>query len=1275
MASQSKNLLLNLIVNAVDKAAPVLTNIKTALDGMQSSARNASQAASNAGKNIEAGLKQAATVADNLKKRLDSVSTTLAGVGASLAGAGAALGVPLIQATKTAADFENEMNKLRAAGEIDINTTEGQKQFEALTNKARELGKEGQYSASEVAQAMTELTKAGFRTEEVLSSIGPALNLAFAEGRSTKETAEDLVKVLAGFGLGADQAARATDVLSKTSLATTTSMAGLVEGLKYVSSLASNVGMSLEETTAYLGIFAQKGIDASMAGTGLRRLLGDLSNPTGDARAALAQLGVQVAKNADGSVNLTQTFERLAKSGLSTANAFKIFGDQGGNVAVVATKNLDAIKALTRENDNAAGSLAKFVATIREGLLPSWNQFKKTLGDVGIQLAGPFLQALKGALDGVSSFLRGISEFAKEHPAMAKFFGIFAAGAAALITAAGTAALAIAGLAFTFGNLARAVTATNIASIGPALLASIPSWTAITAAVTSFGTTLSGLGAGIAAFAAGPAVLIAGSIVAILATVAGAYKILSDRAEAAEIQAETLKRSQADLNRAIAEGFDPNKAIQGVSGAALTADPYVDLLSRRRQAVADFVGWNEKLTQAREADAQSWGLGKSAETETAEKSVALARQNLNVITQEINARIDQKSAVEGVGQSLRDNADATKEEIKTSEQLLQLARDRAEIEVKLIQESVKTKEDSFKLELEQAKVRINETIRDESQAQQAISALVADSSQKRIALAEQEYIQLRMAREKGFAEQRAALEAQIAAGEKVADALKGLQDLEKQRTESQIADSRKLTQAVVSELNTQLAAKDEQVKKVKTLEGQLRDEQRASVEALRQVSDANMTEFSKLQAHIGDVNTKLQEAVKLAPSMPEKALELFKQVRTESAGLVQNIEQFNDKLRNAANAGQDALRKVNAYGLQGIDRYKSEISDIELALERANDALKGGRFGEAENLYKSVMSAAQGLPGNAVKTGNAEQDAANLEAAKADARILIQIASGGMNDAIKIQKAQAEETNRQAKANIETAQKAIENLIRAQIDSANQLINALNANTEALQGRLGQTPGQTGQPGQLDTGQGAASGTADLSSAVQSGVQNALGGSGSGSSNLPGYNPTVSGQSGQPDYSSSLMPSERSNPLLDIQLAQTDKLLAQSQSESATMNARMDALKYLESQAGIVDSREQRGYTSGALGSSVFDNLSGIIQGIQGNIQQQAQQTLDKMSSSTSPKAIESTMDKVHESLTKAGETFLQGAGEAVNKLNEALWKVEILVSDNRANLGSVKRV
>ena len=86
------------------------------------------------------------------------------------------LTAPVVSAVKVFSNFDDQM---RLAGAV-IGTTG--KAFEQLTEKAKQLGRETSFTASEVASGMVSLGRMGFSSTEIEKSIGSMMNLAKATG-------------------------------------------------------------------------------------------------------------------------------------------------------------------------------------------------------------------------------------------------------------------------------------------------------------------------------------------------------------------------------------------------------------------------------------------------------------------------------------------------------------------------------------------------------------------------------------------------------------------------------------------------------------------------------------------------------------------------------------------------------------------------------------------------------------------------------------------------------------------------------------------------------------------------------------------------------------------------------------------------------------------------------------------------------------------------------------------------------------------------------------
>ena len=162
----------------------------------------------------------------------------------------------------------------------------------ALTAEAARLGITTRFSATEAAQGMVILGRATGDAGIVLSTVEGTLRLAQAGALDLASAADITVGALRGFRLQVDQTGRIIDVLALASNSANTTVMELGEAIKFVAPIAAGLNVPLETTAAALGVLADGALKATLGGTGLRRVLGELENPATAARKVLERLNV-----------------------------------------------------------------------------------------------------------------------------------------------------------------------------------------------------------------------------------------------------------------------------------------------------------------------------------------------------------------------------------------------------------------------------------------------------------------------------------------------------------------------------------------------------------------------------------------------------------------------------------------------------------------------------------------------------------------------------------------------------------------------------------------------------------------------------------------------------------------------------------------------------------------------------------------------------------------------------------------------------------------------
>ena len=211
-------------------------------------------------------------MATQVGARLDQMSTRFLKWGGLIGTVFGAMALRSVVSFGT--EFQRRMSGVRAV------TTEAGTSFEQMTRQARQLGATTVFTATESAEAMEELGKAGFTTTEIFRQMPAVLDLAAAGELEMAEAASIASDVLKIMGLAAEDFERAGDVIVKTSTNAKTTVSEL--GFAFQDSLpvARTLGLTIEEVSGSLGILANRGFVATRAGTALRRIysvfLGDL---------------------------------------------------------------------------------------------------------------------------------------------------------------------------------------------------------------------------------------------------------------------------------------------------------------------------------------------------------------------------------------------------------------------------------------------------------------------------------------------------------------------------------------------------------------------------------------------------------------------------------------------------------------------------------------------------------------------------------------------------------------------------------------------------------------------------------------------------------------------------------------------------------------------------------------------------------------------------------------------------------------------------------------
>ena len=339
-------------------------------------------------------------------EKLKDIGNNVAGVGEKLMPATMAITGLGAAAVKTAADFDASMSKVAA-----VSGATGS-DFDALREKAREMGAKTKFSASEAAEAMNYMAMAGWKTEDMLSGIEGIMNLAAASGEELATTSDIVTDALTAFGMTAQDSGHFADILAAASSNANTNVSMMGETFKYAAPIAGALGYSAEDTAEAIGLMANAGIKSSQAGTSLRKIMTEL---TGEIKISGEKLGTMsvVASNADGTMrdfrdiiaDCRWCFSQLSESEQAAA-AETLVGKtaMSGFLALMNAAPAD-IEKLEGAIDNCGGTAEEMALTMQDNLAGQLTILKSQLEELAISFADLLMPTIRQVVTWVQGFV------------------------------------------------------------------------------------------------------------------------------------------------------------------------------------------------------------------------------------------------------------------------------------------------------------------------------------------------------------------------------------------------------------------------------------------------------------------------------------------------------------------------------------------------------------------------------------------------------------------------------------------------------------------------------------------------------------------------------------------------------------------------------------------------------------------------------------------------------------------------------------------------------
>ncbi len=323
--------------------------------------QEAQNATDNCAKSINEYGKETTTVITTTKEFGESLKE---GFGEALAAKGLELAGEAISAigdkAKEAAEYVVEVGSSFEAGMSEVEAISGAtgSELEALENKAKSLGSSTKFSATEAANAMTNMSLAGWSVNQTLSGIDGVLQLAAASNMDLADASQVVTDNISSFNLEASQSTHIADMMAYAQANSSTTAAELGEAYKNCGANMNAAGQDIETTTSFLEALANNGLRSSEAGTSLAAIMRDLTSKMKDGKIAIGDTSVEVMDSNGNFRDMTDVLKDVE-------NATDGMGDAQKQAALMSTFTSDSIKGLNMLLNTGADQVAGYEESLR----------------------------------------------------------------------------------------------------------------------------------------------------------------------------------------------------------------------------------------------------------------------------------------------------------------------------------------------------------------------------------------------------------------------------------------------------------------------------------------------------------------------------------------------------------------------------------------------------------------------------------------------------------------------------------------------------------------------------------------------------------------------------------------------------------------------------------------------------------------------------------------------------------------------------------------------
>jgi len=413
--------------DAADRADGAMDDIEDAADDAADEIDDLGDEADSAGDDLDDMGNRAGGLGDDVLKLASSLGRLVSSLGpvggaaagvavgglAAMASSVAITGAAALKAGKSYGTFEQA---IRGAAAKTGNAVSA---FDKFSNAAVQASQASAFTGKEAGEALNFLAASGLNADKAIKALPDTLKLATAGQMGLAEATDVTTSVMATMGTKASEVDQVASTMVNTSNRFKVSVKGMGEGVKNFGATANALGMSVERTSALIGLMAQR-LGARKGSISLRQAMSKLMNPSKQAQEILDRVGVS-AKDSEGKMKgLVEIMDELSKTDISVPELKKVFGSRGFGAAdaLMDSGGRGKVKDVTQQNQKLQGQHKEQAAFMNRGLQKSIDNLAGSWENLWIVLGEKFAPALKSVIEDTKGFVVNLKELVQQNESL-----------------------------------------------------------------------------------------------------------------------------------------------------------------------------------------------------------------------------------------------------------------------------------------------------------------------------------------------------------------------------------------------------------------------------------------------------------------------------------------------------------------------------------------------------------------------------------------------------------------------------------------------------------------------------------------------------------------------------------------------------------------------------------------------------------------------------------------------------------------------------------------